>query len=152
MLGVLNSPMMFDRLFDDVLDGTLGAGFGANATMRGFSPDVDVRATDDAIVFACDVPGVKRDDIDVTLENGTLTIKGQRRYESGDQEKVWLGRGYGKFTKSYTLPDVVDGDHVSADLSDGVLTIRIPKKAQAKPRRIPIGVWTEAKQLEEKKD
>jgi HSP20 family protein len=131
---------MFDRLLDDVMTGVTGTSFGSATHARGFSLAVDVRANSDEIVFTADVPGVKREDIEITLEEGVLTLKGQRRYEGSGKEKVWLGRGYGAFERSYTLPDTVDAEHLSAELDGGVLTVRVPQSPKAKPRKITIGV------------
>jgi HSP20 family protein len=86
----------------------------------------------------CDVPGIKQDDLEVTLENHVLTIKGTRKFEGKENAPSMLGRAYGSFNRSYTLPDSVDGENLSAHLADGVLTIRIPKHAKAKPKKIPI--------------
>jgi HSP20 family protein len=134
---------MLDRLFDDVMTGVAGTSFGPAApahAARGFSPAFDVRANADEIVFTADVPGLKREDLEITLEDGVLTVKGQRRYEGNGKEKVWLGRGYGAFERSFTLPDTVDTEHLSAALADGVLTVKIPQSPKAKPRKITIGV------------
>ncbi len=151
MMTAFNAFPTLDRLLDDVMSGVSGTAFGTAQRATAYTFAVDVRATSEEIVFHCDVPGVKQDDLDVSIEAGTLTIKGQRRYEGGPQDQVWLGRSYGAFEKSFTLPDFVDAENMSADLSDGVLTIRVPKKPQAKPRRIPIGGGnTDAKQLADK--
>jgi HSP20 family protein len=138
---------MFDRLFDDVMTGISGTALGTSARghagdghARGFSPAVDVRANEEEIVFTADVPGLKREDLEITLEDGVLTLKGQRRYEGTGKEKVWLGRGYGAFQRSYTLPDTVDPERLEASLADGVLTIKVPQSPKAKPRKITIGV------------
>jgi HSP20 family protein len=90
-------------------------------------------------VFHCDVPGVKQEDLEVTLENHVLTIKGTRRFDGKESEQVMLGRGYGAFSRSFTLPDALDDDHLTANLADGVLTVRIPKEPKAQPRKIAIG-------------
>lgn len=149
MLTSLNALPMLDRLFDDVMNGVAGTSLGHGRAPSGYSPAIDVRANDEAIVFVCDVPGLKHEDLEVTIEAGRLTIKGQRRYDGGEQDQVWLGRGYGAFERAFTLPDVVETENMTADLSDGVLTIRVPKKPQAKPRRIVIGGST-VQQLGEK--
>lgn len=138
MLSTWGFPML-DRLIDDVMNDVSGTAFGKNGTQSTYSPAIDVRANDEEIVFACDVPGLKQEDIEVTLENDVLTIKGQRRYQGREQDRVWLGRSYGAFARSFTLPDGVDPEKMSADLADGVLTIRVPKLPKAKPRRIEIG-------------
>lgn len=142
---------MLDRLFDDVMNGVAGTALGPTKTQATYSPPTDVRANAEEIVFVCDVPGLKHEDLDVTIESGTLTIKGQRRYEGGEKDRVWLGRSYGAFQKSFTLPELVDVENMTAALSDGVLTIRVPKKPRAKPRRIEIGGGGH-KQLAEKKE
>ncbi len=141
---------MLDRLFDDVMNGVAGTALGTAEASRSYVPAIDVRANTDEIVFVCDVPGLKKDDLEITLEADTLTIKGQRRYEGDENDRVWLGRAYGSFERSFTLPDVVDPEHMTADLADGVLTIRVPKKPEAKPRRIEIG--RAPKQLTAKKN
>lgn len=134
-----NAFPTLDRLLDDVMNGVAGTAFGTAATKSTFTPAIDVQANDEEIVFSCDVPGVARDDLDLFVEGDTLTIKGQRRYAGSAKDQVWLGRSYGTFERSFTLPDLVDAESLKADLADGVLTIRVPKKPQAKPRRIPIG-------------
>ena len=138
---------MLDRLLDDVMTGMTGTSVASSA--RSFSPAIDVRASSDEIVFTADVPGLKQEDLEITLENGVLTLKGQRRYEGNGKDKVWLGRSYGSFERSFTLPDTVDPEHLSANLEDGVLTIKIAQLPKAKPRKITIGV--SRPQLEENK-
>ena len=146
MITLWDAAPTFDLVFDDVMR----SAFGGYGTARSFTPAVDVRVADDAIVFCMDVPGVKRDDITVTLEHRNLTVKGVRKLEASYRERMSLGRTYGEFSLSYTLPDTVDGDHLSADLADGVLTIRVPKQPSAQPRRIQItGVSEDSKQLTE---
>lgn len=153
MLTAWNAFPMLDRLFDDVMNDVTGQAYGT-AARTAFTPAIDVRANEDELVFVCDVPGIKREDLEITIEGGALSIKGQRRYQGTEKEKVLLGRSYGAFESRFTLPDTVDAEHMSADLSDGVLTIQVPKLPKAKPRRIMIGGGraNEAKQLGEKKD
>ena len=95
-------------------------------------------------------PGVKEKDLEVTLESGVLTIKGQRRYEGSERDRLWLGRSYGAFERAFTLPESIEEDGLSATLADGVLTIRVPKKPQAKPKKIHIGPTSGNKQIGEK--
>lgn len=132
-------------MFDDVM----GSMLGTATSPRTFDPSIDVRANDSEVVFICDVPGVRQEDLDVTVDNHTLTIKGTRKFESQEGEQVMLGRAYGAFQRSYDLPDSLDDAKLSASLADGVLTIRIPKHAKAKPRKIQIGGAAESRQLEE---
>jgi HSP20 family protein len=135
MLSPWKAFPVLDRLFDDVMSDVGGAATSGTQ----FSPAIDVRASDDQIVFVCDVPGVKDSDLDVTIDRGVLTIKGERRYEGNEKDRVWLGRGYGAFTRSFTLPDSLDAEKMSAELANGVLTIKVPKTPKSQPRRIAIG-------------
>jgi HSP20 family protein len=144
MLATWNAVSTLDRMFDDVM----GSAFGT-ATNRTFNPAIDVRASDTEVVLVCDVPGVKQDDLEITLSNHVLTIKGTRPFDSRDNEQVMLGRAYGSFSRSYTLPDALDDEKLVAQLADGVLTIRIPKLPKAQPRKIQIGGSADAKQLNE---
>jgi len=134
MLNPWNALSSLDPILDDVM----GAAFGTAMTARGFDLAVDVRTTENEYRFACDVPGVKSDDLDVTLDRRVLTIKGARRFEATEGEHVVLGRRYGEFTKSFELPDGAADEELRAELGDGVLTITIPKHANAKPRKIEV--------------
>ena len=145
MMNAWNAVSTLDRMFDDVM----GSAFGTATNSRTFDPGIDVRATENEVVFICDVPGVKQEDLEVTLENHVLTIKGTRKFDGKENERVMLGRAYGAFHRAYTLPDSLDEENLSAHLADGVLTVRIPKQPKAKPRKIQIGVGSEAKQLKE---
>jgi HSP20 family protein len=148
MLSAWNAVSTLDRMFDDVM----GSAFGTATNTRTFDPAIDVRVSENEVVLICDVPGVKQEDLDVTLENHVLTIKGTRRFGGKDDERVLLGRAYGGFTRAFTIPDAVDEENLAANLADGVLTVRIPRHPKAKPRRIQIGAGLGAKQLEEKAD
>jgi len=145
MLTAWEAVSTLDRMFDDVM----GSTFGTATNPQAFDASVDVRANDNEMVFICDVPGVKQEDLEVTVENHVLTLKGTRRFESKDDEQVMLGRAYGSFKRAFTLPDYLDDSNLDAHLADGVLTIRIPKHAQAKPRKIQIGTGSSSKQLTE---
>ena len=145
MLTAWDAVSTLDRMFDDVM----GSTFGAATNSKTFNPSVDVRANESEVVFICDVPGVKQDDLEVTVDNQVLTLKGTRKFESKDDEQVMLGRAYGSFQRAFTLPDYLDDANLDAHLADGVLTIRIPKHAKAKPRKIPIGNGASAKRLQE---
>lgn len=148
MITTWDAVSTLDRMFDDVM----GSAFGTATNPRMFDPAIDVRANQHEVVFVCDVPGVKQEDLELTLENHALTIKGTRRFDGKEKEQVMLGRAYGTFNRAFTLPDGLDEENLSANLADGVLTVRIPKHPKAKPRRIQIGIGTDAKQLTEKAD
>lgn len=145
MLTAWDAVSTLDRMFDDVMRST----FGAATNSQPFEPSIDVRANENEVVFICDVPGVKQDDLDVTVENHVLTLKGVRRFESREDEQIMLGRAYGSFTRAFNLPDYLDDANLDAHLGEGVLTIRIPKRATAKPRKIQIGDASSSKQLKE---
>jgi HSP20 family protein len=130
-----------DRMFDDMM----GSAFGAATNPRTFNPDIDVRTDDEKLLLVCDVPGIRREALDITLHEHVLTIRGARSFDSKDAEQVVLGRAYGSFARSFTLPDSLDETKLTADLEDGVLTIRIPKHPKPKPLKIEIG---KSKQLD----
>ena len=132
---------------DRVLDDVMGSSLGAVTNPRGFDPEIDVRTNDDAVLVVCDVPGVRREDLEITLEDHTLTIQGTRRFEAKEKEQVIIGRRYGAFRRSFTLPDSLDTGKLAADLADGVLTIAIPRHPKAKPFKIRIGGGQDKKQL-----
>ena len=140
MLSVWDPVRLFDRMVDDVMHASLGTATNA----RSYAPDVDVRSNGERVVFSFDVPGVKKEDLDITLENGVLTVKGSRRFEPTEpKEQLLLGRSYGTFSRSFSLPEHLDEEKLSANLADGVLTIEIPKLQKAQPRRITVGATSE---------
>ena len=145
MLSAWSAVSTLDRMVDDVM----GSAFGTATSNRTFNPAIDVRASDSEVALVCDVPGVRQEDLEITLANRVLTIKGARRFESKETEQVMLGRSYGSFSRSYTLPEALVEDKLAAELAGGVLTVRIPKLPKAQPRKIQIGVASDAKQLNE---
>lgn len=143
MLSTWNAVATLDRMFDDVM----GSAFGTATNSRTFDPAVDVRTTDTEVALAWDMPGVKQEDLEITLADQVLTVKGTRRFDSKDNERVMLGRAYGSFTRSYTLPETLDEQRLTAELADGVLTVRIPRLPEAQPRKIQINHAVAPKQL-----
>lgn len=106
----------------------------------GVFPPVNVYESADEVLIQCEVPGVERKDLDVTITGETLTIKGAK-YPLADEENVNFirrERGSGQFTRTIILPDIVDADKIKASLADGIMTIRLPKKAAVKPKQIEI--------------
>jgi HSP20 family protein len=137
---------LFDRFFGRTPKGSNGSPLGGLDVFNGgsLSPDIDVRETDDAITLAAELPGMEEKDIDLTVDAGVLTLKGEKRYEHEEKEKgkaVRIERQYGAFQRSFTLPSYIDEEKVSAKFDKGVLTIELPKKpgAPKKGRSIPIG-------------
>jgi len=105
-----------------------------------FVPTFEVKETQDTFVIKADLPGVEDKNLDVNLHNGVLTVAGHRDSEERKEGETFAlyERQYGSFTRSFALPDVADGDRINAKLEAGVLTLSIPKKAEAKPRKIEI--------------
>jgi len=131
------------RRFDRVLDDVMGSTFGTATHRRAFSPSIDLFSDDERALFICDLPGVKREELELTIEGRTLSIRGARKFADPGQGKnaqALLGRTYGAFNRAFTLPDDLDVSKLTAELADGVLTIRIPKLEASKPRRIEIAV------------
>jgi HSP20 family protein len=109
---------------------------------RPWAPPVDIMETENEVVLKADLPDVKLENIDIRLENGTLTLKGERRFEKADDGKGYhrIERGYGAFARVFTLPDTLDGERVRADYKNGVLTVTLPKKEVAKPKTVKVEV------------
>jgi HSP20 family protein len=123
-----------DRLFDD----TFGRGDGVSA----WSPAVDIRETDQEMVLELEVPGIKPEQVELTAENGVLTVKGEKKSErkEGDENDRYhvVERSYGNFMRSFQLPQGIDETKIEADYDNGILSIHIPKAALPQPRRIQI--------------
>lgn len=106
-------------------------------------PPVDIYETPDRqVVLKAELPGLKREDIDLTVENTTLTIRGERKRDEGiaDERYHRAERAYGPFTRSFTLPSTIDGGKVRAEYRDGVLTVTLPTREEARPRQIQVDV------------
>jgi HSP20 family protein len=120
-------------------------------TTTSFAPPVDIYEDEHNITLKLEVPGIDEKDIDVRVENTTLTVHGERKIEKEEKEENFrrVERHYGSFTRSFTLPSSVDSAQVSADYDKGVLKIKLAKKAEAKPKQIKVNVSNE-KTLEAK--
>ena len=132
-----------NRLFSSFFDAPAPAGSGnGGAAGRRWIPPMDLVETQDEFVLKADLPGMNEGDVDVELENNVLTISGERKAEHEEQHEGYyrLERATGSFARSLSLPEGIDPEAVSASFENGVLTVRIPKPAQAKPRRVKIGV------------
>src|SRR5947207_12302131 len=120
-------------------------------TTTAFAPPVDIYEDEHNIILKVEVPGIDEKDIDVRVENTTLTVQGERKIEKEEKEENFrrVERQYGSFTRSFTLPSTVDTRQVSAHYDKGVLKINLVKKAEAKPKQIKVNVGSE-KTLEAK--
>ncbi len=130
---------MADQLFGEFFGRTP---FKMAATESLWSPVVDVYETEESIRLVADLPGVKQEEIQVSIEGDTLTLKGERKRDAEVKEDQYyrVERSYGTFQRSITLPSVVDPHKVKATYRDGVLEILLPKKEEAKPKEIKIEV------------
>jgi HSP20 family protein len=124
-----------DRLFDDTFA-------GAGQIQTGWIPVTDVRETDAALTLEMELPGISPDMVEVTAENGVLTIKGRREATSGNENEKsrWLvtERVHGAFQRSFKLPESVEGGAIEAAYAHGLLTVRLPKAAKPEPRKIQV--------------
>ena len=109
---------------------------------RPWVPPVDIRETDNELVLKADVPDMKFEDFDVKIENGTLTLSGERKFETKKDEGGWhrVERSYGSFERAFALPETINPEGVKAEYKNGTLTITLPKKEIAKPRQIKVQV------------
>ncbi|HEV2200719.1 MAG TPA: Hsp20/alpha crystallin family protein [Bryobacteraceae bacterium] len=125
------------RMFQDSMNRLF-----AEPNGRPWVPAVDIQETENELILKADVPEVEMKDIDVRLENGTLTIRGERKFEAKKNEGGWhrVERGYGSFERAFTVPDTVSPEGVKAEYKNGVLTVTLPKKEVAKPRQIKVEV------------
>lgn len=106
----------------------------------GFAPAVDVTENGDSYTVTAELPGLKKEDVTVELHEGTLTIRGEKRSEKEEkgERRRYVERSFGTFSRSFTLPSNADAEHIKAKFEDGVLSLRIRKLAEAKPRTVDI--------------
>ncbi len=131
-----------NRLFSTFFDTpTRAAGANATATRR-WIPAMDLVEAGEHFVLKADLPGMTENDVNIELENNVLTVSGERKTEHEEKHEGYyrLERSAGAFSRSLTLPEGIDADAIAASFDNGVLEVRIPKPAQAQPRRVQIGV------------
>ncbi|MGA2273674.1 MAG: Hsp20/alpha crystallin family protein [Bryobacteraceae bacterium] len=129
-------PLANIRLFEDAFTRM----FNEPQTNRPWSPAVDIYETENDLVVKADLPDVDLKDIDVRVENQTLTIAGERKFEKQDNVAGYhrIERSYGNFTRSFAVPNSFDTEKIAASFKNGVLSVSLPKKEAAKPRQIKI--------------
>jgi len=126
-----------NRMFEEM------SGFNPDTELTGsWSPAVDASESETAIEIKADLPGMTEKDIDVTVENNTLTIKGERKFENEDKRENYhrIERQYGSFYRSFQLPNTVDVTKINADFKNGILELALPKREETKPKKISINV------------
>lgn len=128
-------PLANLRAFEDAFTRVLSEPQGN----RPWSPAVDIYETENELVFKSDLPEVDLNDIDVRVENQTLTIAGERKFDRSENTGFHrIERSYGKFVRSFAVPNTFDTDKIAAGYKNGVLTVSLPKKEAAKPRQIKV--------------
>jgi HSP20 family protein len=130
-----------NRLFQQ----SFGEGREESLTTGAFAPAVDVYEDEHNVTLKIEIPGIDEKDLDIRVENNTLTVHGERKFEKEEKEENYrrIERQYGSFTRSFTLPNTVDPDSIHANYEKGVLKIRLAKKAEAKPKQIKVNVGSE---------
>jgi HSP20 family protein len=126
-----------NRLFSN----NLSPSFGDEGIGRGaWNPNVDIYENKDQIVLEAELPGMNRDDFELTIENNVITLRGERRFEKTDDSDNYhrVERAYGSFTRSFTLPQTVSGEGANAEYKNGVLRVTLPKREETKARRIEV--------------
>lgn len=126
-----------DRLFDDFTPARSGNGEGETTS---WAPRVDVTETEDSYVVHVDAPGMKKDDFSINWQDSTLSVSGERKWtkDTEDENLVRMERSFGHFFRSFRIPNDVRSEDINANYADGVLTVRVPKAEESRPRRIEI--------------
>jgi HSP20 family protein len=125
-----------------LLDGSLAGFTSSLGLMGGWSPTVDVFQDKDNVYFKAELPGMKKEEIDITFQEGTLTVSGERKQESEvrEGESFRSERSFGKFHRSITMPTKVDAEKIKASYKDGILTVELPKSPEVKAKQIEVKV------------
>jgi HSP20 family protein len=133
-----------DRL-NRLFNASFNEGRDESLSTSNFAPAVDVYEDEHNITLKIEVPGIDEKDIDVRIENNILTVHGERKFEKEEKEENYrrVERQYGSFTRTFTLPNTVDTETVSANYEKGVLKVKLAKKAEAKPKQIKVNVGSE---------
>src|SRR5215475_304965 len=131
----------FNRLFNDVFERK-----GEETSLTAWAPAVDIFETEHELVVKADLPDVDPKDLDIRVENNVLTIRGERKFEKKVSEENYLRveRSYGAFARSFSLANTVNSENIKADYQNGVLTLTVPKREEAKPKQIKVNVGAPA--------
>src|ERR1700676_98011 len=139
--GAATLQEQINRIFGEGLGHT-----GEESNLTPWAPAVDIFETEHELVVKADLPDVNPQDLDIRVENNILTIRGERKFENKVSEENYLRveRAYGSFSRSFSLANSVKSDAIKADYQNGVLTLSIPKREEAKPKQIKVNVGTPA--------
>lgn len=141
--GLTSLQEQMNRLFED----TLFRGRTDDSALTTWAPPVDIYETENELVVKADLPDVNEKDLDVRVENNILTIRGERKFEQTVSEDNYLRieRAYGSFSRSFSLANTVNTEAIKAEYRNGVLTVRVPKREEAKPKQIKVAVSSDGK-------
>jgi HSP20 family protein len=141
--GISALQEQVNRLFDD----KLFRGRSDDSALTSWVPAVDIYETENELVVKADLPDVDDKDLDVRIEDNTLTIRGERKFEQSVSEDNFLRveRAYGAFSRSFSLPNTVNADAIKAEYRNGVLNVHIPKREESKPKQIKVNVASNSK-------
>src|ERR1700704_3420821 len=139
--GLTTLQDQINRLFGDSLDRT-----GEEGSLTAWAPAVDIYDTEHELVVKADLPDIDPQDLDIRVVNNILTIRGERKFEKKVNQDNYLRveRAYGTFSRSFTLANTVNADAIKAEYQNGVLTLTIPRREEAKPKQIKVNVGTQA--------
>jgi HSP20 family protein len=137
--GATTLQEQFNRVFGDVVGRT-----GEESNLTPWAPEVDIYETENELVVKADLPDVNPQDLDIRVENNILTIRGERKFDKKVNEDNYLRieRSYGSFSRSFSLANSVKSEAIKADYQNGVLTLSLPKREEAKPKQIKVNVTT----------
>ena len=137
--NLVSAQREFDRLFKDAFTPFMGEG---ELSTRTWAPPVDIYETENDIVLKAELPGVEPKDVEVKVEDNTLYLKGERKFEKEVKNESYhrVERSYGSFARSFSLPNSISTDKVKAEFKDGLLTLTLPKREEAKPRTVKIDI------------
>jgi HSP20 family protein len=129
-----------NRIFNELFDRS------QESNLTSWAPAVDIVESQNELVVKADLPDIKPEELDIRVENNILTIRGERKFEKKVDEKNYLRveRSYGSFARSFSLANTVNSEAIKADYKDGVLTLTIPKREEAKPKQIKVNVAAQA--------
>lgn len=138
--GLSSIDSQFSRMLNDFFGRP-----GNESNLTSWAPAVDIFETEHELVVKADLPDVKPEDLDIRVENNLLTIRGERKFEKKVDQKDYLRveRSYGSFSRSFSLANTVNADAIKADYQNGVLTLTLPKREEAKPKQIKVSIGTE---------
>jgi HSP20 family protein len=139
---ISNLSQRMDRMFEELMGRGLRRLAEDDRVRGSWSPAVNILEKKDAIVITADLPGLKAEDVDVTVDNGVLTIRGERRLEEASEGETYhrVERVYGVFERTFTLPNSVDVNTIDAKFRNGEMVVTLPKREESKPRAVKVAV------------